>query len=105
MLMSMIKHVIKHLNIFFVSLINSHLSYFETVNVYLHMGMDDRKNSCMNCTKRNNSLLSDLSNGELKLLDKNKYSVSYKSGEIICKEGSKPLGLICLKNNYLISFR
>jgi CRP-like cAMP-binding protein len=58
--------------------------------------MDDRKNSCMNCTKRNNSLLSDLSNYELKLLGKNKYSVSYGSGEIICKEGSKPLGLICL---------
>ncbi len=50
----------------------------------------------MNCIKRNNSLLNNLSNDELKILDKNKYSISYKSGEIICKEGSIPLGLICL---------
>ena len=82
--------------IFFVSLINPHLSYFETVNVYLHKDMDDRKNSCMNCTKRKNSLLSNLGNDELKILNRNKYSISYKTGEIICKEGSKPLGLICL---------
>jgi CRP/FNR family transcriptional regulator len=58
--------------------------------------MIDQSISCLNCTKRNNSLLNDLSNDELELLDKNKYSISYKSGEIICKDGSKPLGLICL---------
>lgn len=59
--------------------------------------MADQSISCLNCTKRNNSLLNDLSYDELKLLNKNKYSISYKSGEIICKEGSKPMGLICLK--------
>jgi len=58
--------------------------------------MDNRISSCLNCTKRNNSLLNDLSNDELKLLNKNKYSISYESGQIICKEGSKPPGLICL---------
>jgi CRP-like cAMP-binding protein len=58
--------------------------------------MDDLKISCMNCTKRKNSLLSNLGNDELKLLNRNKYSISYKSGEIICKEGTKPMGLICL---------
>ena len=58
--------------------------------------MNNRINSCLNCTKRNDSLLNDLSNDELRILNKNKYSVSYKSGEIICKEGTKPLGLICL---------
>jgi len=58
--------------------------------------MDNRITSCLNCTKRNNSLLNDLSNDELKLLNKNKYSISYESGQIICKEGSKPPGLICL---------
>ncbi|RLD27992.1 MAG: Crp/Fnr family transcriptional regulator [Bacteroidetes bacterium] len=58
--------------------------------------MDDRKNTCLCCTKRSNSLLSDLSNNELKILDKNRYEISYKSGEIICKEGTKPFGLICL---------
>ena len=60
---------------FFASLINSHLFYFETVNVYLHQGMDDRKSSYMNCTKRNISLLSNLRNDELKILNRNKYSI------------------------------
>ena len=62
----------------------------------LNKEKDDKNNTCLNCTKRSNSLLSDLSNNELKLLDKNRYKVSYKSGEIICKEGTKPFGLICL---------
>jgi len=35
MLKSMYKHVIKHVIIFIVYLINSHLSYFKTVNIYL----------------------------------------------------------------------
>ena len=58
--------------------------------------MVGRTNHCYNCSKRSNSLLSDLSVDELKILDKNRYEVSYKIGEIICKEGTKPLGLICL---------
>ncbi len=67
--------------------------------------MDDRKNTCMNCTKRRNSLLSNLSNDELKILDKNRYEVSYKFGEIICKEGSKPLGLMCLNKGKVKNVR
>jgi len=58
--------------------------------------MNDFNNSCLNCNKRYSSLLNNLNNDELKILNKNKYSISYKSGEIICKEGSKPMGLICL---------
>ena len=54
------------------------------------------ENKCLNCTKRKNSLFKDLSNDELKTLGNNKYSVFYKSGEVICKAGTKPLGLICL---------
>jgi CRP-like cAMP-binding protein len=50
----------------------------------------------LNCIEKNNSLFRDLSNDELKILNKNKYSVFYKSGEVICKAGTKPLGLICL---------
>ena len=53
-------------------------------------------NTCFYCTKRSNSLLSDLNNNELKILERNRYEVSYKSGEIIFKEGAKPFGLICL---------
>ena len=58
--------------------------------------MEDKKNTCLNCTQRKNSLLNDLSYDELQVIDKNRYSVTYKSGEVICKEGTKPLGLICL---------
>ena len=58
--------------------------------------MDELRNSCINCTKRGDSLLQDLSAGELKILSRNKYGVSYNKGEVICKEGTKPLGLICL---------
>ena len=52
--------------------------------------------TCLNCKKRKESLLGDLSNNELNILNSNRYEVSYKSGEIICKEGIKPLGLVCL---------
>lgn len=58
--------------------------------------MDGKTNFCYKCSKIKNSLLSNLSLNELKILDKNRYEISYKSGEIICKEGTKPLGLICL---------
>ncbi len=58
--------------------------------------MEDKKKLCLNCIQRENSLLNDLSYDELKIIDKNRYSVTYKSGEVICKEGAKPLGLICL---------
>ncbi len=55
-----------------------------------------KKTTCANCIKRNYSLLSDLSHDELELLNNNRYIVSYKVGETICKEGTKSLGLICL---------
>ena len=58
--------------------------------------MYDRDNSCLYCTKRSHSLLSDLNNNELNILNSNRYEVSYKSGEVICKAGTKPVGLICL---------
>lgn len=64
--------------------------------VSLSYSKDEGSNTCFNCNKRRNSLLSDLSYSELKILDKHRYEVSYKSGEIICKEGTKPFGLICL---------
>ena len=56
----------------------------------------DEDVTCLNCKKRKESLLGDLNNDELKKLNSNRYEVSYKSGEIICKEGTKPLGLVCL---------
>jgi len=50
----------------------------------------------MNCLKRKDSLLSDLSIDELKILDNNRKTINYKSGETICNTGTKPLGLMCL---------
>lgn len=56
------------------------------------------ENSCMNCTKRNCSLLSQLSFEELELLNLDRYMLQFKKGETICKFGTKPIGLICLKD-------
>lgn len=58
--------------------------------------IDQNSNSCLDCLSRKDSLFNDLSDNELEILDKNRFSVFYNPGEIICKEGSKPLGLICL---------
>ncbi len=58
--------------------------------------MIDQSIPCLNCTGRNNSLFSDLSNEELKRINENSYCVNYKLGEVICRTGAKPMGLICL---------
>ena len=58
--------------------------------------MNDQSISCLNCTRRNNSLFSDLSNEELKRINEDRYCVNYKLGEVICRTGTKPMGLICL---------
>lgn len=52
--------------------------------------------TCMDCLKRRQSLLSELNPAELAILEKNRYVVEYKTGEIIYKEGGKPQGLLCL---------
>jgi CRP-like cAMP-binding protein len=66
------------------------------VNVNPNLSLDTGKNTCMNCSMRTHSLLNELSYNELEALNKNRYVVTYKAGETICKEGSKPLGLLCL---------
>ncbi len=58
--------------------------------------MNDQSISCLNCTRRKNSLFSDLSNEELKRINEDRYCVNYKLGEVICRTGAKPMGLICL---------
>lgn len=67
-----------------------------TYNPCISHAQHAEKNTCMNCRMRKHSLLNELSHDELKLLNKNRYTVSYRAGEIICKEGAKSLGLICL---------
>lgn len=66
----------------------------KTVN-HINSSFKDN-NTCMNCIKRCDSLLNELSYEELKILNHKRYTVSYKANEIICKEGTKSLGLICL---------
>lgn len=58
--------------------------------------MNDQPISCLDCTRRNNSLFSDLSNEELRRINEDRYCVNYKLGEVICRTGAKPMGLICL---------
>jgi len=64
------------------------------VNPYI--SQDHRTKNCTSCLARNHSLLNELSFEELQILNKDRYCISYKAGEIICKEGTKPLGLLCL---------
>jgi CRP/FNR family transcriptional regulator len=54
------------------------------------------KNTCMNCIKKEHSLLNELAYHELETLENNRTVVDYKKGEVICKEGTRPLGLLCL---------
>ena len=53
-------------------------------------------NACIDCHKKKHSLLSGLSDDELNVLNENKYEVFYEAGETICKQGTKPSGLLCL---------
>jgi len=50
----------------------------------------------MSCIKKEHSMLNELAFSELATLENNRTMVDYKKGEIICKEGTKPLGLLCL---------
>lgn len=56
------------------------------------------KNTCMNCLKKELSLLKDLGYAELELLETNRSVVNYNKRETIYKQGSKPVGLICLNS-------
>ncbi len=53
-------------------------------------------NNCMNCGLKDHSLLNELSYDELFILNEKRYVVSYKAGEMIFKEDTKPTGLLCL---------
>jgi len=52
--------------------------------------------NCMNCRIKRDSLFNDLSFEELTVLNEKRYTMSFKAGEVICKTGSRPLGLFCL---------
>ena len=52
--------------------------------------------TCMNCLKKNFSLFDELSYNELSVINSHRTTVSYKAGEYIFKEGTRPFGLLCL---------
>ena len=52
--------------------------------------------TCMNCRKKVNSLFDELEERELAVLERHRSVVNYKRGELIYKEGSKSMGLLCL---------
>lgn len=54
--------------------------------------------NCMNCRMKQDTLFNDLSFEELSILNKERYRVSFKAGETLCKMGCKPIGLLCLNS-------
>ncbi|BDD08230.1 Crp/Fnr family transcriptional regulator [Fulvitalea axinellae] len=52
--------------------------------------------SCLNCESRGCSHFCELSMEELGELDENKTSITYKKGQTLFYEGTRPLGLFCI---------
>ena len=52
--------------------------------------------TCMNCMVRRLSLFDDLSEPELSNINRNRSVATYRAGESIYKQGTRPMGLICL---------
>jgi len=60
------------------------------------LNTEEGKYSCLNCKRRPLSLLDDLLNEELSILEQDRYSKTYKAGEVLFQEGEDAKGLICL---------
>jgi len=54
--------------------------------------------TCMGCLARELSLLDELNQEELTIINKGRTRVSYKAGEPIFKEGTRPYGLLCMSS-------
>ena len=52
--------------------------------------------TCENCGTRHKSLFSDLGANDLQTLDQHKNCLTYKKGQIIFYEGTRPMGLYCI---------
>lgn len=61
--------------------------------------------SCDTCIKKNYSIFSDLNEESIAVLHKNSFTVSYKKGELIYKEGTKPSELMCLQSGKVKAVR
>ena len=67
--------------------------------------MSDKDKNFNNCIEDKMSVFSVLNAEEKELLKKNYASQNYKKGEIIFKEGDKPIGLICLSEGKVKVFK
>ena len=59
-------------------------------------GKTSLQNTCMTCGKKHLSLIDNLNYSELEILESHRTEIHYKKRETIYKEGTKPLGLLCL---------
>lgn len=57
-----------------------------------------KNESCTTCEKKKCSLISGLNFDELSALDEKKYKAKFKAGELIFKEGTKPVALMALNS-------
>ncbi len=60
--------------------------------------MINEKKSCFNCTLKKHSLFCSLSNPELEQIESRRKELNYKKGEVIFKEGTRPISLYCLNS-------
>ena len=67
--------------------------------------MSEKVKNFNNCIEDQMSVFSVLNPEETELLKKNFACQSYKKGEIIFKEGDKPIGLICLSEGKVKVFK
>jgi len=64
-----------------------------------------KKVHCHECTNKDNSLFTNLSDANREKMNNAKVHCMYKKGEIIFKEGSFPTGLICLNEGKVKIFK
>lgn len=53
---------------------------------------------CSACPHRRHSLFGVLTSAELAILERSRYRVCYREGEVVYKEDTKPSGLLCLQS-------
>lgn len=61
--------------------------------------------SCQGCASLGNSMLCDLPDKELDQMNANKSCVTYKKGQTLFYEGTKPMGLYCIKSGKVKVFK
>ena len=61
--------------------------------------------SCLNCQSRQNSHFAELNEGELHTISSHKSCVSYKKGQTLFYEGTRPMGIFCINQGKVKVFK